>query len=168
MRPNPSWQDLHEALMSCIDVAQCRATATTLEAIAEAAGIKQLRGKPVREFFGDEAMRETELAIADVADDDPLLASLVKARWDEMGAIDAAAKAQHREAYEEALHLPDVTATTVIREGSMTAVSSVSVAINARDGHQPAAQAPKAEQKPAPKTKRTASGRNGSRPKSRA
>lgn len=83
-------KQLHESLIGCMDVAQCRATVTTLEALAEAAGIKELHGKSVRDFFAAVARRETEAAISDIADDSPELATLVKQRWDYLDGLDAA------------------------------------------------------------------------------
>ena len=84
MKHAPTWAALHENLIGAMDIGALRATVDTLVAISESAGITKVHGLSVRDFHKKAAYRHTEFAIADIADDDPELASVVKARWDEI------------------------------------------------------------------------------------
>ena len=80
---------LHEELMLAMSIGQARGIVDTLVAIAEAAGVPEILGTTVRDHVYYSAVAHTEAAIADIADDNPDMATVVKQRWDEMRATNA-------------------------------------------------------------------------------
>ncbi len=80
----PTFTEIHEALLGAMSIGSTRALLATIEAVAEAAGILEVHGIGVRQFYHAAAIPETERAIADIADSDPVFATAVKKQWDSL------------------------------------------------------------------------------------
>lgn len=61
-----------------------RALLDTIEAIASQAGVSQIEGFSVREFFERRKRETSEELVRDFADTNPRMASDVKAAWDKL------------------------------------------------------------------------------------
>jgi hypothetical protein len=73
-----------EQLTSILLVASEQALIDTIEAIATNAGVSQIEGFPVREFFERRKREKGEQLVSDLADANPTLASEVKAAMDKL------------------------------------------------------------------------------------
>lgn len=75
---------VHENLVMAMDVAATKACFDVIEAVAESLGVTEVHGVSLHSFYNTARIERTNQNIADIADDDPQLASQVKRRWDEL------------------------------------------------------------------------------------
>ena len=90
--------EVHENLVMAMDTAATKACFDVIEAVAERLGVTEVHGVSLASFYSTARIERTDQNIAEIADDDPQLASRIKARWDELCAKHCRPLSEHSRA----------------------------------------------------------------------
>jgi hypothetical protein len=75
---------VYETLGDIFKVASLDALLATVEAVAAQAGVSEIKGLSVRDFFEETKTQRAEELVADFADTNHTLASQMKSAWDKL------------------------------------------------------------------------------------